>query len=492
MAKKDGKISTRIDVIKATQTPLGFFALVVLVSEAVLALLASKATGVDFTILAGGMVGLLVLLVILVTYLVNVSPEALTGQEAKFPSQTKYKYDLYIASPMAAWAKPDQYKSDRSNALRIAEAFRKECSFETIFYMGRNIKSMADFDAPDMGVKEDLQIVKDSKHFVLLYPEKLASSVLVETGWALALRKPSIYFVRDRKDLPFLLRQAAQAFPNVRIYDSYTSEDEVIRLIHRHRINLFASAADSSTKKFPQSSIIHSNGSPNIVQAIKSPLGLFALVVLVVEVILGILASRAMGTDFTLLIIGMLATIFSMIVALAYLSIRHPKKLIMLTKQLRVVSPLSHDVYIASPMAAWSNKEEYEQDRINVLKIVDALIQECNFKSVFYIGKEIKSTTDFDAPDVGTIDNMQALELSRMYILLYPNKIVSSILVETGWALALNKPSVYFIRDRDDLPFLLRQAEQAFTNVRIYEGYRNVEDVIRLIERHKAKLFSDV
>jgi hypothetical protein len=58
-------------------------------------------------------------------------------------------------------------------------------------------------------------------------------------------------------------------------------------------------------------------GRASIISAVKTPLGFFALVVLITEVILGGLAARATGLDFTLLVIGMLIVLISLIVVVA-------------------------------------------------------------------------------------------------------------------------------------------------------------------------------
>ena len=39
----------------------------------------------------------------------------------------------------------------------------------------------------------------------------MVTSALVEAGYALALRLPCLLFVRNKADLPYLLRQAAQS-----------------------------------------------------------------------------------------------------------------------------------------------------------------------------------------------------------------------------------------------------------------------------------------
>lgn len=66
----------------------------------------------------------------------------------------------------------------------------------------------------------------------------------------------------------------------------------------------------------------------SIIQAVETPLGFFALVVLVVEVILGITANFSEGIDRTYLIIGMLALIFIMVIVVSLFSFFRPEALI--------------------------------------------------------------------------------------------------------------------------------------------------------------------
>jgi len=80
MAKDEATGTTiQVNVLREIGTPLKYFALAILIVEGLLAALASKATGQDFTILVIGMVVALLLLIALVGYLVAKRPEALVG-----------------------------------------------------------------------------------------------------------------------------------------------------------------------------------------------------------------------------------------------------------------------------------------------------------------------------------------------------------------------------------------------------------------------------
>src|SRR5262245_30258339 len=67
---------SRAAIINAVQTPLGFCSLAVLIIEVILGVLATRATGSDFTLLVKGMIGLLTILVIVAAILVNKKPKS--------------------------------------------------------------------------------------------------------------------------------------------------------------------------------------------------------------------------------------------------------------------------------------------------------------------------------------------------------------------------------------------------------------------------------
>jgi nucleoside 2-deoxyribosyltransferase len=239
----DGTSSTiQVDILQEVKTPLKYFALAVLVVNGILGVLAYKASGWDFTFLLVGMIASLFLLIALVGYLAARKPGALVEVEKQGVPKLSIKYDLFLASPMAAFGNDEEYQRDRDNVLKIINAFKQEARFESVVYAGTEIKSVKDFDAADLSVNQDFQKLVESKYFVLLYPKKIASSVLVEAGWALALGKPSVYFVDNYDDLPFLLQKASQAFSSVRTYDKCDT-DIIIKLIKRHRADLFSSRA---------------------------------------------------------------------------------------------------------------------------------------------------------------------------------------------------------------------------------------------------------
>lgn len=77
----------RVDIVRAVQTPLGFFVLAVLVVEAIFGLLAAASDAPERGYIIGGMFFLLLLLIGIVTFLAYHRPEALAGTRPVDPVQ---------------------------------------------------------------------------------------------------------------------------------------------------------------------------------------------------------------------------------------------------------------------------------------------------------------------------------------------------------------------------------------------------------------------
>ena len=129
----------------------------------------------------------------------------------------RFKYDVFVGAAMAGHAGDAEYTKSRDAVLKLVEILKTKCGFNAVFYAGMDMKSKGDFDPELLALQIDLRAMRASRYFLLYYPERIASSVLYEAGWALILGKPSIYIARTAEDLPFLLQQAGDAFESRRV-----------------------------------------------------------------------------------------------------------------------------------------------------------------------------------------------------------------------------------------------------------------------------------
>lgn len=155
------------------------------------------------------------------------------------PKQTKY--DVFISSPMFAFRDEQQYQHHRANVLRFIRSLDRECGF-SCYYAGKDRPNYDDFEMSDVALSNDLQALRDSSFFVLLIPVTSATSALVETGAALILGKPSIYFIHTDAQLPFALEHAGNSgdakLPRIKIYP-YTGIENLIHKVEVNKKGLF-------------------------------------------------------------------------------------------------------------------------------------------------------------------------------------------------------------------------------------------------------------
>src|SRR5262249_31103880 len=110
---------------------------------------------------------------------------------------------------------------------------------------------------------------------------------------------------------------------------------------------------------------------------------------------------------------------------------------------------------------------------------------------VFWAAEKIESMADFDTFDVSAMDDLKALDESRIFVLLLPQKLVTSALFEAGYALSKKLLCHYFVHDREDLPFLIREVRGTLSKVRIHEHgeWKHYDDLARKIAKQKKSWF---
>lgn len=138
-------------------------------------------------------------------------------------SLRRFTFDLFVATPMSAFGEGLAYKANRESLIKFVTRLQRTSRFRRLFCPALDIVEFEDFDGNSAALVSDLAALEASEAFVLFYLSPLPakpSSVLVEAGAALTRRIPSIYIVRSRSDLPYMLASAdsvdAESFENSR------------------------------------------------------------------------------------------------------------------------------------------------------------------------------------------------------------------------------------------------------------------------------------
>jgi len=223
--------------LKEVRTPLSFLALAICIVEGLLYTLIDRASGTNLTILIIGMI-LLPFAILLVFYLMfkdKVNQNTLSNLN----NEKTLTYDIFISAPMAAFENDNDFKSSKASLTDVIREIKRSCGFHEVFYAGREIESSKDFAAEGLAVIENFRAVKYSKYFLLIYPKKLATSALIEFGWAMAFKKPIIILVKNREDLPFLLKQIDAKFDHIDLF-TYKTSSNIRDLFSKNGLLLFS------------------------------------------------------------------------------------------------------------------------------------------------------------------------------------------------------------------------------------------------------------
>ena len=150
----------------------------------------------------------------------------------------------------------------------------------------------------------------------------------------------------------------------------------------------------------------------------------------------------------------------------------------------------TYDVFLSAPMAAYTADKDYRAARRKVKKVFDALTLGCGLK-VFWAAEKIESLDDFDTYDISVADDLLALEGSRYFTLLYPEKMATSSLFEAGYALALRRPSRYFAPSPEILPYLMRalggQGQKVW--IHTHPEWKDYDDLVKKMKTNHKKWF---
>jgi hypothetical protein len=134
--------------------------------------------------------------------------------------------------------------------------------------------------------------------------------------------------------------------------------------------------------------------------------------------------------------------------------------------------------------------EQFKKSREEILSVIKSIKRECGMDNIYYAGELIEDVRNFDLPDTSLKDDFCRIQAREYFILFWPEKFASrSSLVEAGIALTLNKKCIFFVRESDDLPFLLQEAPNVTRNIKIIK-YNDIANLLSIIQINRDKIFN--
>ncbi|MEZ4930475.1 MAG: hypothetical protein R2777_10795, partial [Chitinophagales bacterium] len=142
----------------------------------------------------------------------------------------------------------------------------------------------------------------------------------------------------------------------------------------------------------------------------------------------------------------------------------------------------TNGIFISAPMN--SLPANYPSLREDILLVI-AKLKEIFKCEIYFGGMDKARQEDFGYPPVSFQENFNTLDKFDKYVLFYPKKVASSVLIEAGWALKAGKNCIFFVHSEDDLPYLFQKIE--YPNVRVIE-YDNIDYILGLLEKHNESI----
>ncbi len=148
--------------------------------------------------------------------------------------------------------------------------------------------------------------------------------------------------------------------------------------------------------------------------------------------------------------------------------------------------PGMYDVFISCPMTSLP-EDGYARMRETIEALTDAITAK-GFTAYSAV-RRITHQGNVDPEAIAAENDLPALTASRNFLMIYPGKILSSCLLEAGYALVAGIPSTYFVKSDDDLPYMLRGAVESFANTRRVK-FREEKEIVSFFERYPDRVIS--
>lgn len=112
----------------------------------------------------------------------------------------------FIATPISAFPSARELQRFRTWLMETLSIVRDRCPDFSIESEVLGIETTEDYDDPSASAIKDFRSIDEASHFILVYPEPIASSALVELGYALARDKPSLVIAHSIAGLPSIVK----------------------------------------------------------------------------------------------------------------------------------------------------------------------------------------------------------------------------------------------------------------------------------------------
>lgn len=138
--------------------------------------------------------------------------------------------DVFVSTPISSFGL-DEFEKFKIFCQSLQRRLAVRFPEKRIYCAALSVASQGSFDDPGESVLRDFSEIEKCSLFILLYPVKIASSSLIELGYAVAKKKKILMIAPDRTILPFMAQGLDIAREGVKISEMNPISGEAMDLI---------------------------------------------------------------------------------------------------------------------------------------------------------------------------------------------------------------------------------------------------------------------
>ena len=142
------------------------------------------------------------------------------------------KNNVFIASPIAGFLTNQDYDKYSNLLKEVVENLKRRNNIGNIYCEIANITNILEYDSPAKSVVKDFKHIKESDFFILLYPQKIVSSALIELGYAVAENKNILIISPYQEILPYMVLGFEEVYKNIKVKITEYSYQNLLELIN--------------------------------------------------------------------------------------------------------------------------------------------------------------------------------------------------------------------------------------------------------------------
>lgn len=143
---------------------------------------------------------------------------------------TEEKKEIFFSTPISSFT-PKEFSDFKVSFNALQKNIELNNPEYMVFCAMDRVSSLDALDDSTYSVIGDFKHIDSCAAFILFYPRLLATSALVELGYALALQKSILIISPDKNALPFLCRQMDTVFEFVEITHIDITHDKIVQVI---------------------------------------------------------------------------------------------------------------------------------------------------------------------------------------------------------------------------------------------------------------------